>query len=150
MSSLQMPNLTKDALLLRERISRYPRHTREELDKILKIEFEFVQLLDIILRLYPLDELTLSAIAYLEEARTWAGLSVKRGREPGYQPSVHPPLSQIHFKESDNLDKTFQVVLNTILNRCATNREMNLALSRLGQAKSTLLHQVPSCNFPIG
>lgn len=140
MSLLKMPDLTKEALLLRDRLSRYPGHTREELNKILKIEFEFVQLLDIILRLYPLDGTTLSAITYLEESRMWAGLSVKRGHQPEFQPSVHPIFSKVHIKESDTLDKTFQVVLNTILNRCVPNREMDLALSRLEQARSVLLH----------
>lgn len=142
MSLLKMPELTKEALLLRERLSRYPGHSREELNKILKIEFEFVQLLDVILRLYPLNAPTLSAIAYLEESRTWAGLSVKRGYQPEFEPSVHPLLSKVHVKESDTLDKMFQVVLSTILNRCVSNREMDLALTRLEQARSVLLHSV--------
>jgi hypothetical protein len=117
-----MSNLSLEAQALRDRISRYFEPTREELDRILKLEFQFVQLLDLILRLYPLDASTQDAIARLEESRSWAGLSVKRGQQLGYQPSHYSPASD----------------MNTILCRCIPNREMDLALARLHEAKVAL------------
>jgi hypothetical protein len=80
---LLMSNLSLEAQALRQRISRYFEPTREELDRILKLEFHFVQLWDLVLRLYPLDAQTQEAIAHLEESKTWAGLSVKRGQQAG-------------------------------------------------------------------
>ncbi len=137
-----MSDLTPEAQALRERISRYPEHTREELDKILKIEFEFVQLLDLILRLYPLNAQTQEAIAHLEESRIWAGLSVKRGPQEGYKPSDYPLSSNAHLAESEPVVYTFDVVLNMILSRCLPNREMDLAIARLDEAKDVLKLQV--------
>ncbi|HEY9634528.1 MAG TPA: hypothetical protein V6D14_14035 [Coleofasciculaceae cyanobacterium] len=134
-----MSDLSLEAKALRDRISRYPGHTQEELDKILKIEFHFVQLLDLILRLYTLDAQTLEAIARLEESRTWAGLSVKRGTQMGYKLSDYPEPSHMPLAESDNIEHTFAVVLNTILSRCVPNREMDLAIARLDEARATLI-----------
>jgi hypothetical protein len=133
-----MSDLTPEAKALRDRISRYPGHTKEELDKILKLEFHFVQLLDLILRLYPLDAHTLEAIAHLEESRTWAGLSVKRGQQVGYKSSDYPPPCHLPLTESDNIEQTFELVVNTILTRCVSNREMDLAIARLNEAKAAL------------
>jgi hypothetical protein len=132
-----MSDLTPEAQTLRDRISRYWEPTREELDKILKIEFQFVQLLDLILRLYPLDAPTEEVIARLEESRSWAGLSVKRGQQTGYNPSDYPP-QEIAIAQSDSLDSAFEVVVNTILSRCTPNREMDLALARLEDARASL------------
>ncbi len=133
-----MSDLTPEAQALRDRLSRYSAPTREELDKILKLEFEFVQLLDLILRLYPLDAKTQEAIACLEESRTWAGLSVKRGSQVGYKPSDHSPPSHVPNAESESVESGFGVVLNTILSRCVPNREMDLAIARLDKAKVAL------------
>jgi hypothetical protein len=133
-----MSDLNPEAKALRERISRYSQATRQELNQILRIEFQFVQLLDVILQLYPLDAHTYKAIAYLEESRTWAGLSVKRGRQQGYQPSDYSPQSQEHLTESEPLKLAFEEVLKTILSRCVPNREMDLAIARLDEAKSAL------------
>ncbi|HEY9741080.1 MAG TPA: hypothetical protein V6C90_11380 [Coleofasciculaceae cyanobacterium] len=140
-----MSDLTEEAKALRDRISRYPGLTREELDKILKIEFEFVQLLDRILHLYPLDAQTHEAIARLEESRTWAGLSVKRGQQGGYSrsdysPPNNPPLSNSKLVEYsfEMVEYTFDMVLNTILSRCMPNREMDLSIARLDEAKVAL------------
>ena len=133
-----MSDLTPEAKALRERISRYSQATREELNQILRIEFQFVQLLDVILRLYPLDAHTYKAIAYLEESRTWAGLSVKRGNQVGYQPSDYFPKDQDHLTESEPIKLAFEEVLKTILSRCVPNREMDLAIARLDEAKSVL------------
>jgi hypothetical protein len=139
-----MSNLTSEAKALRERISRYPDHTREELDKILKVEFDFVQLVDLILRLYPLDAQTHEAIARLEESRTWAGLSVKRGEQTGYKSSNYSPPKHAEHSESQPIESTFEIVLNTILSRCVPNREMDLALARLDEAKVALNIELPS------
>jgi len=134
-----MLDLTPEAKALRERISRYPTHTQEELNQILGIEFQFVQLLDLILRLYPLEAQTHKAIACLEESRTWAGLSVKRGQHEGYDPSNYLPYSNGLKIENKTIESGFEVVLNTILSRCVRNREMDLAIARLNEAKSALL-----------
>jgi hypothetical protein len=134
-----MSNLSVEAQALRERISRYFEPTREELDKILKLEFQFVQLLDLVLRLYPLDAQTQKAIAHLEESRTWAGLSVKRGQQIGYKPSSdYSPASQGLMVQSESVESAFEVVLNMILSRCMPNREMDLALVRLDDARAAL------------
>lgn len=133
-----MSNLSLEAQALRQRISRYFEPTRDELDQILKLEFQFVQLWDLVLRLYPLDAQTQEAIAYLEESRTWAGLSVKRGLQIEYQPSDYPPQREILPADSESVEYAFDVVLNTILSRCMPNREMDLALARLDDAKRAL------------
>jgi hypothetical protein len=133
-----MLDLTPEAKALRDRISRYPGHTQEELDKILKIEFHFVQLLDLILRSHPLDTQTLDAIAHLEESRTWAGLSVKRGQHKGYKSLDYPPPSDVSLEEGKNLEETFNAVLNTILIRCVPNRERDFAIVRLNEARAAL------------
>lgn len=133
-----MSNLSLEAQALRQRISRYFEPTREELDRILKLEFHFVQLWDLVLRLYPLDAQTQEAIAHLEESKTWAGLSVKRGQQIGYQPSDYPDQSDILPTNSESLESAFDVVYNTILSRCMPNREMDLALARLDDAKTAL------------
>lgn len=133
-----MSNLSSEAQALRERISRYFAPTREELDQILKLEFQFVQLLDLILRLYPLNAQTQEAIAHLEESRTWAGLSVKRGQQIGYKPSDYSPPSEVLMAQSESVESAFEVVLNAILSRCMPNREMDLALARLDDARVTL------------
>lgn len=133
-----MSNLSLEAQALRQRISRYFEPTREELDQILKLEFHFVQLWDLVLRLYPLDAQTQEAIAYLEESKTWAGLSVKRGQQTGYQPSDYPPHNDILATNSESVESAFDVVYNTILSRCMPNREMDLALARLDDAKTAL------------
>ena len=133
-----MSNLSVDAQALRERISRYFEPTREELDKILKLEFQFVQLLDLVLRLYPLDAQTQEAIAHLEESRIWAGLSVKRGQQIGYEPSDYPPATQGLMVQSESVESAFEVVLNTLVSRCMPNREMDLALARLDDARAAL------------
>ena len=133
-----MSNLSLEAQALRQRISRYFEPTREELDQILKLEFHFVQLWDLVLRLYPLDAQTQEAIAYLEESKTWAGLSVKRSQQTGYQPSDYPPHSDILATNSESVESAFDVVYNTILSRCMPNREMDLALARLDDARAAL------------
>lgn len=133
-----MSDLTPEAKALRERISRYPTHTQEELNQILGIEFEFVQLLDLILRLYPLDAQTYKAIAYLEESRTWAGLSVKRGQQEGYESSNYSVSSNGLTVEHETIESRFEMVFNTILSRCVPNREMDLALARLNEANTAL------------
>ena len=133
-----MSDLTPEAKALRERISRYPTHTQEELNQILGIEFEFVQLLDLILRLYPLDAQTYKAIACLEESRTWAGLSVKRGQQEGYQLSNYSVSSNGLTVEHETIESRFDIVFNTILSRCVPNREMDLAIARLNEAKIML------------
>jgi hypothetical protein len=133
-----MSNLSLEAQALRQRISRYFEPTREELDRILKLEFHFVQLWDLVLRLYPLDAQTQEAIAHLEESKTWAGLSVKRGQQIGYQPSDYPAQSDILATNSESLESAFDMVHNTILSRCMPNREMDLALARLDDAKAAL------------
>jgi hypothetical protein len=133
-----MSNLSLEAQALRDRISRYFEPTREDLDRILKLEFQFVQLLDLILRLYPLDSSTQDAIARLEESRSWAGLSVKRGQQLGYQPSHYSPASEMSQVDSESVESAFDVVSNTILSRCIPNREMDLALARLDEAKVAL------------
>lgn len=136
-----MPDLTLEAKALRDRISRYPGHTQEELDKILKIEFHFVQLLDLILRLHPLDYRALQAIAHLEESRTWAGLSVKRGRQDGYKPLDYPPPTDRPIEEGKNFQETCDAVLNAILMRCVPNRERDFAIDRLNQARAVMLER---------
>lgn len=133
-----MSNLSPEAQALRERISRYSAPTREELDQILKIEFQFIQLVDLILRLYPLDAQTQKAIAYLEESRTWAGLSVKRGQHRRYNSSDYPPQHQAGQAADESIKSAFDLVLNMILSRCLPNREMDLALARLDDAKAAL------------
>ena len=139
-----MSELTPEAKVLRERISRYPTHTQEELNQILGIEFQFVQLLDLILRLYPLDDQTYKAIASLEESRTWAGLSVKRGREKGYQPSNHSPSSNGLKVQHETIEARFEMVLSIILSRCTPNREKDLAIARLNEAKTLLQFEASS------
>ena len=134
-----MSNLPSEAQALRERISRYFEPTREELDQILKLEFQFVQLLDVILRLYPLDDRTQNAIAHLEESRTWAGLSIKRSPQATHSPSNAPPANPTVPTDKESIESAFEVVFNTILSRCLTNREMDFALARLHDAKSVLL-----------
>lgn len=133
-----MSDLTPEAKALRERISRYPTHTQEELNQILGIEFEFVQLLDLILRLYPLEVQTHKAIACLEESRTWAGLSVKRGQQEGYHLSNYSVSSNGLTVEHETIESRFDIVFNTILSRCVPNREMDLAIARLNEAKIML------------
>jgi len=138
-----MSNLSQEAQAIRERISRYTQPTQNEIDKILKIEFEFIQLLDLILRSYPLDARTQEALARLEESRIWAGLSVKRGHQEGYKQSDylsfdHEVSSEDHLSKSQSLEPAFKVVLDTILNRCLPNREMDLAIARLNDTKSVL------------
>lgn len=133
-----MSNLSSEAQALRERISRYSAPTREELDQILKIEFQFIQLVDLILRLYPLDAQTQEAIAYLEESRNWAGLSVKRGQQIRANPSDYPPQHEARQTDSEPIKSAFDLVLNMILSRCLPNREMDLALARLDDAKVAL------------
>lgn len=133
-----MSNLSVEAQALRQRISRYFQPTREELDQILKLEFHFVQLWDLVLRLYPLDAQTQEAIAHLEESKTWAGLSVKRGQQTGYQPSDYPPHSDILPADSESVESAFDMVFNTISSRCMPNREMDLALARLDDARAAL------------
>lgn len=133
-----MSNLSLEAQALRDRISRYFEPTREELDRILKLEFQFVQLLDLILRLYPLDASTQDAIAHLEESRSWAGLSVKRGQQIDYKSSYHLPSTEISQIDSESAESAFDMVSNTILSRCIPNREMDLALARLQEAKAAL------------
>lgn len=138
-----MSHLSPEAQALRERISRYTQPTQNEIDKILKIEFEFIQLLDLILRSHPLDARTKEALARLEESRIWAGLSVKRGQQEEYQKSDylsfdHDISSEDHLTESQSLEPAFKVVLDTILNRCLPNREMDLAIARLNDTKSAL------------
>lgn len=133
-----MSNLSPEAQALRERISRYFEPTREELDKILKMEFQFVQLLDLILKLYPLDAQTQDAIARLEESRSWAGLSVKRGLQSDRKPSNHPSQSDISTVKVESLESAFEVVSETIVSRCIPNREMDLALARLKDARMVL------------
>ncbi len=145
-----MSNLSVEAQALRHRISRYFEPTREELDQILKLEFQFVQLLDVVLRAYPLDVQTQEAIAYLEESRTWAGLSVKRGQQIGYQSSDYPPQSAIWSAHRESVESAFDVVFNMILSRCMPNREMDLALTRLHDAKRALnLNQLGRNNSPV-
>lgn len=143
-----MSNLSPEAQALRERISRYSAPTREELDQILKIEFQFIQLVDLILRLYPLDAPAQEAIAYLEESRTWAGLSVKRGQQIRSNPSDYSPQHQARQAEDDPLKTAFDLVFNMIVSRCLPNREMNLALARLDDAKvalnRTAAHEISS------
>lgn len=133
-----MLNLSEEAKVLRDRISRYSSPNREELNKLLKLEFEFIQLLDLILRLYPLDAQTHEAIAHLEESRTWAVLSVKRGSQVGYKSSDYRPPSNMHLASSESIEFAFKTVFNAILNRCMPNREMDLALARLDQARVAL------------
>lgn len=138
-----MLDLSQEAQTLRERISRYREPTREELDRILQLEFEYVQLLDLILRLYSLNARSHEAIAYLEESRIWAGLSVKRGQQKGYLPS-NSPLSSDRFRiialsgQSESVELAFKMVLNAILSRCIPNREMDLAVARLDRAAAVL------------
>lgn len=141
-----MLDLTPEAQALRERISRYSEPTRDELDKILKIEFQFVQLWDLILRLYPLTPQAQDAIARLEESRTWAGLSVKRGQQEGYKQPDYPTQEDVSQVDSQSLESVFDVVLYTILSRCIPNREMDLALARLHDAR-TALNLDPSGNL---
>jgi hypothetical protein len=133
-----MLDLTPEAQALRERISRYSEPTRDELDRILKIEFQFVQLWDLILRLYPLAPQTQVAIACLEESRTWAGLSVKRGQQEGYKQSDYPTQEDVSQVDSQSVESVFDVVLYTVLSRCIPNREMDLALARLHDARTAL------------
>lgn len=142
-----MPDLTPEAKALRERISRYPTHTQEELNQILGIEFQFVQLLDLILRLYPLDAQTQKAIACLEESRTWAALSVKRGQQKRYEPSIASPSTNALKVENETIESGFEVVLNTILSRCVTNREIDLAIARLNEAKTALKFEASNQRF---
>ncbi len=137
-----MSDLTPEAKVLRERISRYPTHTQEELNQILGIEFEFVQLLDLILRLYPLDAQTHKAIAYLEESRNWVALSVKRGQQESYERSNSSFSINSLKVENETIESGFEVVLNIILSRCVPNREMDLAIARLNQAKTALREHV--------
>lgn len=133
-----MTNLPPEAQALRDRISRYFEPTREELDRIRKLEFHFVQLLDLILRFYPLDAQTQEAIARLEESRSWAGLSVKRGQQIGYNPSNYSSPSEISQVDSESVESAFEVVSNTILSRCIPNREMDFALARLDDARMAM------------
>lgn len=133
-----MSNLSPDAQGIRDRISRYFEPTREELDRILKLEFQFVQLLDLILRFYPLDAQTHEAIDHLEESRSWAGLSVKRGQQIGYTPLHESPASEISQVDSESVESAFAVVASTILSRCLPNRERDCALARLEDAKVAL------------
>ncbi len=140
-----MSDLAPEAKILRDRLSRYPEHSREDLNKILKIVFEFVQLLDRILRMHVLDAQLYEVIARLEESRTWAGLSVKRGQQVGYKPSDYPLQRHTPTRESESVESSFDVVLNTILSRCVPNREMDLALSRLDEARAALNLEAPHC-----
>ncbi len=133
-----MLDLTPESQALRERISRYSQPTRDELDRVLKIEFQFVQLWDLILRLYPLDTQTQEAIARLEESRTWAGLSVKRGQQEGYKQSDYPTQEYVSQVDSQSVESVFDVVFYTLLSRCIPNREMELALARLDDARAAL------------
>ena len=144
-----MSNLSLEAQALRDRISRYFEPTREELDRIFKLEFQFVQLLDLILQLYPLDASTQDAIAHLEESRSWAGLSVKRGQHLGYEPSHDSLISEMSQIESESGASAFDVVANTILSRCIPNRERDLALVRLDEAKAEL-NLGASISSPMG
>lgn len=142
-----MSDLTPEAKALRERISRYPTHTQEELNQILGIEFEFVQLLDLILRLYPLDAQTYKAIACLEESRNWAGLSVKRGQQEGYQSSNYSESSNGLTVEHETIESRFEMVFNTILSRCVPNREMDLAIARFNEANTALKLEASNRRF---
>lgn len=139
-----MSNLSSEAQTLRDRISRYFEPTREELDRILKLEFQFVQLLDLILRFYSLDSQTQKAITCLEESRNWAGLSVKRGQQIGYEPLYSSPPSEISPRDTASMESAFAVVSNAILNRCVSNRERDCALARLDDARIALRLDVSS------
>ncbi len=145
-----MSEFTQEAKALRERLSRYPQQTQEGLAQILKIEFEFVQLFDIILRTYPLDAQAHEAIAYLEESRDWAGLSLKRGEQIGYKRTDYSKASGVSSDSSEQIESVasrFEIVLNTLLERCKPNREMDFALARLEDAKKALNREaVPVLN----
>ena len=145
-----MSEFTQEAKALRERLSRYPQQTQEGLAQILKIEFEFVQLFDIILRTYPLDAQVHEAIAYLEESRGWAGLSLKRGEQIGYKRTDYSKASGVASDSSEQIESVasrFEIVLNTLLERCKPNREMDFALARLEDAKKALnIEAVPVLN----
>lgn len=145
-----MSEFTQEAKALRERLSRYPQQTQEGLAQILKIEFEFVQLFDIILRTYPLDAQVHEAIAYLEESRDWAGLSLKRGEQIGYKRTDYSKAIGVSSDSSEQIESVasrFEIVLNTLLERCEPNREMDFALARLEDAKKALnIEAVPVLN----
>lgn len=148
-----MSEFSQEAKALRGRLTRYPQHTQEGLDQIMKIEFEFVQLFDLILRVHPLDAQAHEAISFLEESRHWAGLSVKRGEQIGYKRTDYSTASSIpsDTEQNESVASRFEIVLNTLLRRCTPNREMDFALARLEDAKKALgIEVLPLLNRPVG
>jgi hypothetical protein len=123
-----------EAKAMRDRLNEYLRPSEQDLANILPIEFAFKQLLDAILSTYPLDEHTLIAIERLEESLEWAKKSVKRTKQLEVT-----SLDIFEIPTSlGNLAFYFELVTQTLLDRCHTNREQKAALSRLHEAHEVM------------
>ena len=67
---------------------------------------------------------------------------MKRGQQENYERSNSSFSTNSLKVENETIESGFEVVLNTILSRCVPNREMDLAIARLNQAKSALSENV--------